>query len=244
MGRIIVYSVIGMLLTSWFLFTGTGGYSFSLKTNFLANFFAPLTALVISELLNINSFGEFTQYIFILIVSLIFVYSTATLTLYYSIREGTTKKCKKPQVSTSMKYALTNLVGALCTFIIVVSIPNLQEPFISLLSYRFTVDADKIVYGIIGFYMALVSFSTTSLTYFPAVESGCLMSEEEIKNAFRNGYKTMDHMENKHLDSSNLEVKHPNLQHSEFNVSDLIRQKEKCPTSTKKPIKKSEKKSK
>jgi len=180
-GSIFIYVLFGILATLWFLFTGTGGFNFSLKINFMANFFAPLVAFILVNTLGISI--EPLRLVCILGIALSIIYFIAVLTMYNSAggQRPNKTKCKNYNITSALKNALTILFGALITFAVVSNFEALRRPFINILSKNSTnYSPEMIVYGIIGLYMALVSLSTTSLSYFPALTEGCQMTTEEI----------------------------------------------------------------
>jgi len=200
--------VVGIIL---FLLGETSGYNFALKVNLIANFFAPMLAYNIAEMLGIGFVISPTrafmfEFIFILIVTFLIIYTIAILSIYKAAggdvtslvdnedTENRTKtSCSSFKMTSALKHGLKIAFGGVITFFAVANMPSLQQPFIKIAS-KYSDNSIRIVYSIIGFYMALVSLSTVSFTYFPAIEEGCKMNEQELEDAFSEGYPTLSYL--------------------------------------------------
>ena len=203
--------VVGIII---FLLGETSGYNFALKVNLIANFFAPMLAYNIAEMLGIGFVLSPTrafmfEFIFILVLTFFIIYTIAILSLYKAAggdvtslvdNEDTANRtktsCSSFKISSALKHGLKIAFGGILTFFAVANMPSLQQPFVKIAS-KYSDNSIRIVYSIIGFYMALVSLSTVSLTYFPAIEEGCKMNDKELEDAFSRGYPTLNYLKYK-----------------------------------------------
>jgi hypothetical protein len=206
--------VVGIIL---FLLGETSGYNFALKVNLIANFFAPMLAYNIAEMLGIGFVISPTrafmfEFIFILVVTFLIIYTIAILSIYKAAggdvtslvdnedTENRTKtSCSSFKITSALKHGLKIAFGGVITFFAVANMPSLQQPFVKMAS-KYSDNSIRIVYSIIGFYMALVSLSTVSFTYFPAIEEGCKMNEQELEDAFSKGYPTLSYLKYERLE--------------------------------------------
>jgi len=205
LGQTILYIVIPVAVVIYLLLGDTTGYNFSLKVNFIANFFAPLLAYMMASSIGIMFiFSEqknpLFEFILIGIVTFMIVYTIASISMYKAAKDktipGTESKetCKNYKMSSAMKHGLKIAIISMITFVIVVMFPMLQKPFVKITKRMGVENPQKIAYGIIGFYMAFMSLTGTSLAYFPALEEGCRMTDSELKDAFDKGYPTLNYL--------------------------------------------------
>ena len=203
LGQTIMYIVIPVAIVIFMLLGDTTGYNFSLKVNFIANFFAPLLAYTLVSSVGISfMFSEtkspMLEFILIGIITLVIVYLIATISMYKAAKDKTVpgaagkQTCQNYKMSSAMKHGIKIVIIAMATFFVVSMYPILQRPFAKLTEKLGVEDPQRIAYGIIGFYMAFMSLTSTSLAYFPALEEGCRMTDAELQNAFDRGYPTLN----------------------------------------------------
>jgi hypothetical protein len=203
LGQTIMYIVIPVAIVIFMLLGDTTGYNFSLKVNFIANFFAPLLAYTIVSSVGISFIFSETkspmlEFILIGIITLVIVYLIAAISMYKAAKDKTVpgaagkQTCQNYKMSSAMKHGIKIVIIAMATFFVVSMYPILQRPFAKLTEKMGVEDPQRIAYGIIGFYMAFMSLTSTSLAYFPALEEGCRMTDSELQEAFDRGYPTLN----------------------------------------------------
>ena len=190
LGQTILYIVVPVVVIIYSLISDTTGLNFSLKVNFIANFMAPLLAYTaISTLGLAYTFTDTknTMLEFGLIGALTFLitYVVAVISMYKAAKDktkdgiGASKvSCKNYKMSSALKHGLKISIIGIITFLLVSLYPILQKPFSNLSSKMGVQDPEKMAYGIVGFYMAFMSLSGTAMSYFPALEEGCTMTDE------------------------------------------------------------------
>jgi len=244
----LIYTGLPVVGIIFFLLGETSGYNFALKVNLIANFLAPMLAYNIAEIFGIGFVLSPTrafmfEFIFILVVTFLIIYAIAILSIYKAAggdvtslvdnedSENRTKtSCTSFKISSALKHGLKIAFGGVITFFAVANMPSLQQPFIKIAS-KYSDNSIRIVYSIIGFYMALVSLSTVSFTYFPAIEEGCKMNEQELEDAFSKGYPTLSYLKyDRHEKKDKLEKvidaeEEKNIMKNMMEDTDLLRDK-------------------
>lgn len=205
LGQTILYIVVPVVVIIYLLISDTTGLNFSLKVNFIANFMAPLLAYTaISTLGLANLFSDtknvMLEFFLIGLITFLIIYLVAVISMYKAAKDkmvgvGESKQsCQNYKISSALTHGLKIGFLGIVTFLVVGLNPILQKPFLKLSSKMGVEDPGKMAYGIIGFYMAFMSLSGTGLSYFPAIEEGCRMTDEEITDAFNKGYPTLNYL--------------------------------------------------
>ena len=215
LGQTILYIVIPISVVAYFLMSDTTGYNFALKVNFIANFMAPLLAYTAVSLLNIpylfsDTKSTMLEFGVIAVLTFGIVYTIGAISMYKAAKDASVpgsegkRTCKSYKMSSAMLHGTKIAAISLLTFTVVSFVPMLQKPFSKITQQMGVEDPQRTAYGIIGFYMAFMSLSGTSLAYFPALEEGCRMNDSEITDAFNKGYPTLDRLkyQNSQVDNS------------------------------------------
>ena len=175
------YIFLGLYFMYYLLISERKGLNFALKSNFIASFLAPTVSYfilfnLISDTVDIN-----TRIILIFIFTGIIVLGVGVLTPMKAFID--TPDCENSSIRyrVSLKHASKLLLVCMLTFIAVILSPILQAPFTNILRNYQTENPQKFIYMIIGFYMAFVSLSGTTISYMAAYKESCVPSDRDLK---------------------------------------------------------------
>jgi len=154
------------------------GLNFALKMNFIGAFLAPIIGLSINDILVNNNW---VSSINIYIVCVITMFILFIINYLSTIKAGLDKNdCDEYNLVDSLVNSNKALLIYLLTFMAVMLSPTLQYPFIELSSNFPENRPEFIMYSIVGFYLALVSLSTTVISYESNLKKSCVNSDTDI----------------------------------------------------------------
>ena len=159
------------------------GLNFALKMNFIGSFMAPIIGLFINNyLVSTGNIGE----VYIYLVGLFTMIILFIINYLSTLKAGLDKKdCEEYKLTDSLVNSSKAMLIYLLTFIAVLLSPILQYPFIEI-TKNFNQSPEYIMYSIVGFYLALVSLSTTIISYESNKKQSCVKSDEDIILSYEN----------------------------------------------------------
>ena len=159
------------------------GLNFALKMNFIGSFMAPIIGLFINNyLVSTGNIGE----VYIYLVGLFTMIILFIINYLSTLKAGIDKKdCEEYKLTDSLINSSKAMLIYLLTFIAVLLSPILQYPFIEI-TKNFNQSPEYIMYSIVGFYLALVSLSTTIISYESNKKQSCVKSDEDIILSYEN----------------------------------------------------------
>ena len=186
LGTLLVQTLLPIVSIIIFLSGNTSGASFTLKVNFMTHFFAPLISYnFISSMPIVGDF--FGQPIPIMILAYVIIFMISVLSMYKasSGERFDGSQCLNYDTSSIIIGSSKIVISAIITSFVVMSTPKLQEPFIKLVGN--IGDEKRIFYGIIGFYLAMVSLSSVSAIYLQMSSYGCEPTLKDVEKAYKKG---------------------------------------------------------
>ena len=159
------------------------GLNFALKMNFIGSFMAPIIGLFINNyLVSTGNIGE----VYVYLVGLFTMIILFIINYLSTLKAGLDKKdCEEYKLTDSLVNSSKAMLIYLLTFIAVLLSPILQYPFIEV-TKNFNQSPEYIMYSIVGFYLALVSLSTTIISYESNKKQSCAKSDEDIILSYEN----------------------------------------------------------
>ena len=159
------------------------GLNFALKMNFIGALMAPVIALFMNKYL--VSSGAVSE-IYIYLVGFFTMIILFIINYLSTLKAGLDKKdCEEYKLTDSLINSSKAMIIYLLTFIAVLLSPILQYPFIEI-TKNFNQSSEYIMYSIVGFYLALVSLSTTIISYESNKKQSCDKSDKDIILSYEN----------------------------------------------------------
>ena len=175
------YIFLGLYFMYYLLISERKGLNFALKSNFIASFLAPIVSYFILFNLISDSIDINTRLIIIFILTGIIIFGVGVLTTMKAFIDNPDCENSSIRYRLSLKHAGKLLLVCMLTFIAVILSPILQAPFTNILRNYQTENPQKFIYMIIGFYMAFVSLSGTTISYMAAYKESCVPSDRDLK---------------------------------------------------------------